>query len=132
MLILRSSRSQIFFKIRALKNFATFTGKHLCWPLQVFFYRTPTGAASRFLRQQILFFSWIWYILLTVARFLLRTPLKTRLKPKKQPLDLFSKKGAFRNFTNFTGKHLYWSLLLIELQEVCSFIKKDSGTDVFL
>ena len=27
----RSSRSQIFFKIGVLKNFAYFTGKHLCW-----------------------------------------------------------------------------------------------------
>ena len=29
----RSSRLQIFFKIGALKNFANFTGKHLCWSL---------------------------------------------------------------------------------------------------
>ena len=41
-LIFRSSRSQMFFKISVLKNFATFTGKHLCWP--------------SFSRQQILFF----------------------------------------------------------------------------
>ena len=27
----RSSRLQMFFKIGALKNFANFTGKHLCW-----------------------------------------------------------------------------------------------------
>ena len=32
-LIFRSSRSQIFFNIDALKNFASFTGKHLCWSL---------------------------------------------------------------------------------------------------
>ena len=29
----RSSRSQTFFKIGVLKNFANFTGKHLCWSL---------------------------------------------------------------------------------------------------
>ena len=29
----RSSRSQMFFKIRVLKNFARFTRKHLCWSL---------------------------------------------------------------------------------------------------
>ena len=29
----RSSRSQMFFKIGALKNFANFKGKHLCWSL---------------------------------------------------------------------------------------------------
>ena len=31
--ICRSSRSQMFFKIGILKNFANFTGKHLCWSL---------------------------------------------------------------------------------------------------
>ena len=57
-------------------------------------------------------------------RFLLRTSLTTRLKPQKQPLELFCKKGVLRNFANFTGKHLCWSLFLIELKEVCSFIIK--------
>ena len=27
----KSNRSQMFFKIGVLKNFAKFTGKHLCW-----------------------------------------------------------------------------------------------------
>ena len=60
------SRSQIFFKLGVLKNFASFTGKHLCWsqlyleetPKQLlsceiceifknpFFYRTPPVAVS--------------------------------------------------------------------------------------
>ena len=29
----RSSRLQMFFKIGVLKNFAIFTGKHMCWSL---------------------------------------------------------------------------------------------------
>ena len=29
----RGSRSQMFFKISVLKNFAIFTGNHLCWSL---------------------------------------------------------------------------------------------------
>ena len=29
--LLRSSRSQMFFKIGVLKNFANITGRHLCW-----------------------------------------------------------------------------------------------------
>ena len=68
-----SSRSHVFFKIGVLKNFANFTGEHLCWglfltkfftdfikntPTQVFsceickiykntiYYRTPPVAAS--------------------------------------------------------------------------------------
>ena len=52
-----SSCSQMFFKIGLFKNFANFTGKHLCWSLfliklQAFrssnlFYRTPPVAASK-------------------------------------------------------------------------------------
>ena len=30
---LKSSRLQMFFKIGSIKNFAIFTGKHLCWEL---------------------------------------------------------------------------------------------------
>ena len=43
-----SSRSQIFFKTGVLKNFANFTGKHLCWSLflKVADHRTPPVAAS--------------------------------------------------------------------------------------
>ena len=124
MLILRRSRSRMFFKIGALKKFAIFTGKHLCWPLQAFFYRTPIVTASTFSRQQILFSGESGIYCWPSHRFLLRTPSKTRLKPQKQPLELFCKKGVLRNFANFTGKHLCWSFFLIELQEVCSFIKK--------
>ena len=32
-IILRSSRTQIFFKTGVIRNFAIFTGKHLCWSL---------------------------------------------------------------------------------------------------
>ena len=46
------------------------------------------------------------------------------LRLKKQPLELFSKKGVLRNFANFTEKHLPGSPFLIELQEVSSFIQK--------
>ena len=56
-LIFRSNRSQRFFKIGALENFAILTGKNLCWPLHTFFNRTPTLVASGFSWQQILFFS---------------------------------------------------------------------------
>ena len=47
-LIFRISRSQMFFKVGALKDFAILRGNHLCWPLQAFFNRTPTVAASGF------------------------------------------------------------------------------------
>ena len=34
---------------------------------------------------------------------------------QKQPLEVFCKKGVLKTFTNFTGKHLRWSLFLITL-----------------
>ena len=123
-LIFRISRLQMFFKIGALKNLAVFTGKHLCWPLHAFFYRTPIVTASTFSRQQILFSGEPGIYCWPSHRYLLRTPSKTRLKPQKQPLELFCKKGILRSFANFTGKHLRWNLFLIELQKVCSFMKK--------
>ena len=81
----RSGRSQMFFKIGVLKNFASFTGKHWCWslllrefttllkktPTQVlcceifkllrtFFYRTVQVAASLTRAWNIL---WLFYLL---------------------------------------------------------------------
>ena len=57
-------------------------------------------------------------------------------------LDLFRsshwtcsvKKGILKNFANFTGKHLCWSLFLITLQlfRLATSLKIDSKTDVFL
>ena len=124
----------MFFKIGVLKYFPVFTGKHLCWPLQAFFYRTPIVTAPTFSRQQILFSGESGIYCWPSHRFLLRTPSKTRLKPQKQPLELFCKKGVLRNFANFTGKHLCWSLFLIELQtfKPAALLKIDSNTDVFL
>ena len=39
---LKSSRLQMFFKIGSIKNFAIFTGKHLCWGLFLIKLQTPT------------------------------------------------------------------------------------------
>ena len=64
-LIFRRSQFPKFQNV--LWNFVIFTGKHLFSSLLVFLYKTPTVIASGFSQQQILFFSWIWYFLLTVA-----------------------------------------------------------------
>ena len=44
------------------------------------------------------------------------------------------KKGAFKNFTNFAGEHMCWSLFLIQLQALstATLLKRDSNTGVFL
>ena len=43
---------------------------------------------------------------------------------QKQPLEVFHKKGVLKNFANFTGKHLYWNLLLTKLQVYRPVAKK--------
>ena len=42
--------------------------------------------------------------------------------------------GAFKNFANFTGKHLCWSLFFTKLQvfRPATLLKRDSYTGVFL
>ena len=47
---------------------------------------------------------------------------------------MFCKKDVLKNFSNFTGKQLYWSLFLIKLQanRPASLIKRDSNTGAFL
>ena len=46
-------------------------------------------------------------------------PQRSRGFVQKQPPQVFCRKGVFKNFANFTGKHLCWSLL-----QACNFIKK--------
>ena len=44
------------------------------------------------------------------------------------------KQGVLKNFANFTGKNLCWSLFLIKLLfwGACNFIKEDADTGGFL
>ena len=50
-------------------------------------------------------------------------------------LELFFKKGALRNFTKFTGKHLCQRLFFNKVAGLrtqdCNFIKKESLSQVF-
>ena len=94
----------MFFKICVLKKFATLTGKHLCWPFQAFFYKTSRVAASGVLLQQISFSAKRGMYWRQSHRFLSRTLLKTRVKPQKQPLQLFYKKTCSQKFYKFHRK----------------------------
>ena len=73
----RSSRSQIFFKICFLKNFANFTRKHLCW--NHFLIKLQTWRSAILLkRDSNTDVSWeIWEIFKNT--FLYRTPLVAEL-----------------------------------------------------
>ena len=45
----------------------------------------------------------------------------------------FVKKGVLKNFVNFRGKHMRWSLFLIKQQDfwLANLLKRDSNTGVF-
>ena len=47
---------------------------------------------------------------------------------------VFHKKGVFRNFTKFTGKHLCQSLFVNKVGDLrlATLLKRDSGAGVFL
>ena len=51
---------------------------------------------------------------------------------QKQPPEVFCKKGILKNFANFTGKQLCWSLILIKLQASGQQLyKKETPTQLF-
>ena len=51
---------------------------------------------------------------------------------KNNHSQIFFKIGVLKNFAIFTGKHMCWSLFLIEMQTFRSLLKRDSNTYVFL
>ena len=53
-------------------------------------------------------------------------------KKKYSVKELFFKEGFLKNFAKFTGKHLRQSLFSNKIASACNFIKRDSGTSVFL
>ena len=57
-----------------------------------------------------------------------------RLDHQKQPLEVFYKKGVFKNVSNFIGKHLCWIFFLIKLQAFrpATLWRRGSNTGVFL
>ena len=69
LIIIRSSRSQIFFKNDVLKHFANFTRKHLRWSLfliklQVFRPATLLKSDSNYFPENTFFIEHLWQLLL--------------------------------------------------------------------
>ena len=110
----RSNRSQIFFKIGVLKNFANFTGKHLFDSL------FNEVAFATFLRTPLEHLSWLLLKYITVL-----------LEKYKYSV----KKGVLKNFAIFTGKNQCWSLFFDKVAGLLAFrptnlLKRDSNTVV--
>ena len=126
----------MFFQIGVLKIFAKFTGKHLCCPLQAFFYKsrllqTTYGGCFWIFAAANTFFSWLWYLLLTVTpNFAPNSFGNNELNVRSSHWNSSVKNVAFRNFASFTGKQLCWSLFLIKFQTFrpAALWKRDSNT----
>ena len=55
------------------------------------------------------------------------------MEVKKKSPEGFCKKGVLKNFANFTGKHLCWSLFnKVASLQLASFLKRDSNSSAFL
>ena len=117
----RSSRSQMFFKKGAPKNFAIFTEKHLRWILflikfQAFKLTTlikidsGTGVFLWILRNFFRTSSFILWNLSDGCFWTLKESEVTFSMFQKQSPRGVLKKGVIRNFTKFTGTHLSKSL----------------------
>ena len=129
---IRSSCSQMFFKIGVLKNFANFTGKHRCWSLiqtcnfllkrdsntgvflwkiceifkNIYFYRTPLVTAPE-----------LWLICNYSLDYLMLKQTSTR---SSLP-EVFLRKGILNIYSKFTGEHPWRSAISIKL--LCNFIE---------
>ena len=111
MLISRSSRSQMFFKIGALKNFVIFT---ICaGPCRLSFTEHMRWLLLDFRGSKYIFSAESGIYCWQSHWFLLQTPLKTRVKPQKQPLELFCKKYVLRlgshHCDNFHRSGFFWT-----------------------
>ena len=127
-LIFRNSCSQMFFKRGILKNFAvleplfnklscrpSFT-EHLRWLLLDF-------------RDSKHFFPAELGIYWTQShRFLFQTPLKTRVKPQNQPLELFCKKKVFLEILQISQENTIFNSELLFNRvpglQACNFIRE--------
>ena len=89
---LRSSRSQMSFKIEIFKNFAIFTGKHLCWSL--FVIKLPAYIACTFIIKRLQH----RYFFIIIAKFL-----RTSFFIEHLQQLLF--KAMFETCQNFTMKN---------------------------
>ena len=53
---------------------------------------------------------------------------------QKQPPEVFCRKSVLKNFANFIGKHLYWSLFFMKFQTFSAFqlfYKRTLTQDIF-
>ena len=118
----------MFFKIDVLKDFAIFTGKHLCWSL--FLIKLPI------FRQETAgkMFSWEYCDIFKSSFFHRPLPVNTSQDIFYSDVPRCSRKKFLKNFERLTAKHLYQSLFLNKIAGLgpATFLKKRPHTGVFL
>ena len=80
-------------------------------------------------------FPWQFLVITQSYRYNTENYVVLLQKPEKQPLEVFCKRSCSqKNFANFKGKHLCWSLFLIKLQAwtPAALLKRDPNTGAFL
>ena len=134
MLFFRRSRSLMIFKIGVLKNFAKFKiSKTTVLALAgLLLQKTYDGCFWIFATANTFFQLNLVFIADSHTDFY--SELRWKHNLRSSHWNSSTKKVFIRNFANFTGKHLCWSLLSIELQAFrpAALVKRDSDTDVFL
>ena len=107
---IRSSRSQMFFKISVLKNFAVFTGKHQLWSL--FLIKLQTWRSAKRLQHRC--------FPVNIAKFLRTPPVAASVKwwnSTKMFVNFFSHRLTSRSRKNTIEKYsIYWNVLLSSRQ----------------
>ena len=80
------------------------------------------------------FFSWLSFQSRFPILLCNKTAAEAYVQFQKWPPQVLCKKGVLKNFANFTGKHLCWSLFLIKLQvfRPATLLKGDANTIIFL
>ena len=115
----RSSRAEVLCEKGVLRNFAKFTGKHLCH--SIFLNKVAGLRPTTLLKKRL----WHWCFPVNFTKFL-RTPfylehlwwlllqtvyLRIDFKQlRSSRLEVFCRKRVLRNFAKFTGKHVSESL----------------------
>ena len=105
----RSGSPEVFCKKAVFKNFAKFSGKHLCESL--FFNKVAGPRSATLLKKRLwyrcfpgvfpsLYIEYLRWLKIIILYY----------KSRSSHAEVFCKKGVLRNFTKFIGKHLCQSL----------------------
>ena len=112
---IRSSGSQIFCKIGALKDWAIFTGKHLCWSL--FFIKLQVFSPATLLKRDsntvvFLWMLWNFYWIIFIESLFHKIPLLAASTAQKMKISI---KNFFSKCDQILGFPRIWSHLLKKL-----------------